>query len=147
MKWAAAAGGGKVLQVVAGSTTTQVDNSTDTFSDTGLTASITPSSTASKILVIAVQNGMRKSDGNSGNRIDLRLMRGATEIASVKDHFWTGTALFQTGSTSLAWLDSPNTTSSTTYKTQFRNAINAATVTVQVASLATSTIILMEIGA
>ncbi len=43
---------GSLLQVVNASTTTEVSTTSDTFIDTGLTASITPSSTSSKILVL-----------------------------------------------------------------------------------------------
>jgi hypothetical protein len=42
-EWAAPAGGGKVLQVIQATYATQVTNSTSTFEDTGLTATITPS--------------------------------------------------------------------------------------------------------
>ena len=48
LKWATPAGG-KVLQVVYGSTTSGVANSTSTYADTNLTATITPSSTSSKV--------------------------------------------------------------------------------------------------
>jgi len=51
---------GNVLQVVYGTTATSVTHSTSTYIDTGLSASITPSSTSSKILVIVDQNGCGK---------------------------------------------------------------------------------------
>ena len=44
--------GGKVLQVVSGTTSTSASSSTSTFVDTGLTATITPASSTSKIMVI-----------------------------------------------------------------------------------------------
>ena len=50
-------GGGKVLQVVFGSTSTETRNNTNTLADTGLSASITPSATSSKVLIIVMQNG------------------------------------------------------------------------------------------
>jgi hypothetical protein len=60
---------------------------------------------------------------------------------------FTSTAIYNyVGSCSTAYLDSPNTTSATTYKTQFKNDVAAAAVGVQTGS-ATSTITLMEIGA
>ena len=65
--WATPAGGGKVLQVVAGTTSASASNSTTTYADTGLTATITPSAASSKVLVLVSQQGVRKSDGNSGN--------------------------------------------------------------------------------
>ena len=48
LKWATPAGGGKVLQVVSATTTTEVTSSSSTFADTGLTATITPTSATSQ---------------------------------------------------------------------------------------------------
>ena len=146
LKWAAPAGGGKVLQVVAATYSTQTANSTDVYADTGLTATITPSSATSKIAVFASQSGCRKSDGNATNQILLRLMRGTNQIALTYG-LYTNTLLDNAdGSITLFKLDEPATTSATTYKTQFKNFFNGASVTVQNAS-SDSTIILMEIGA
>ena len=44
--------GGKVLQVVTGTYATSATTSSGTFSSTGLSASITPSSVSSKILIL-----------------------------------------------------------------------------------------------
>jgi hypothetical protein len=142
-------GGGKVLQVVSANYSTSTSNSTSTFADTGLTATITPTLASSKVLVIVSQNGCTKSAGNSQNRIALRLMRGATSILSVGDYFgYTGSAVEVIGeSISCNYLDSPATTSATTYKTQFMNPQNAASVTVQFVNTHNSTITLLEIGA
>lgn len=145
VKWATAAGGGKVLQVVEGTTTTSTTNSTSTYADTTLTATITPSSATSKIAVFVSQTGCEKSAANSGNQIQLKLVRGATTLAETYS-LYTGTALLLSGTIAISKLDSPNTTSATTYKTQFNNPANAASAKVQ-ADGATSTIILMEIGA
>ena len=140
---------GKVLQVVSANYATSTSNSTNTFADTGLTATITPSSATSKVLVIVSQNGCVKSAGNSQNRIALRLMRGATNILSVGDYFgYDGIATEVIGeSISCNYLDSPATTSATTYKTQFMNPQNVASVSVQFTSSHNSTITLLEIGA
>ena len=148
MKWAAAAGGGKVLQVVQGTTTTGVANSTSTLADTTLTATITPSSTSSKILAIVSHPACAKSSGSAGNVIQLVLRRGATTISTPTDRGlsnFPGT-VDNNGGFSWSYLDSPATTSATTYKTMFANPNNTATVIVQNNS-GQSTIILMEIGA
>jgi hypothetical protein len=145
LKWAAPAGGGKVLQVVEATSTTSTTNSTSTYADTTLTATITPSSASSKIAVFVSQNGCEKSAANSGNQIQLKLLRGATSLGELYA-LYTGTALLLSGSITMSKLDSPATTSATTYKTQFNNPANAASAKVQ-ADSATSTIILMEIGA
>jgi len=146
LKWATpAAGGGKVLQVVQGTTTTNASNSTTTMADTNLSASITPSAATSKILVIVSQHS-EKTNGNAGNTIALRLMRGATEVFINQYLLYTNSTVIGRGLQSFTYLDSPSTTSATTYKTQFANDGNNAAVSVQ-SSSQMSTIILMEIGA
>ena len=138
----------RVLQVVYGSTSTATTNNTSTFADTSLTASITPQSSSSKVLVMVSQNGCFKNSANSENRMNIRLMRGATNIAKVSgDLFlYTNTADSNGASASISFLDTPATTSATTYKTQFSNPNNTAAVIVQEGS-AVSTIVLMEISA
>lgn len=145
LKWVAAAGGGKVLQVVQGEYATETSSSSSTYADTGLTASITPSSASSKILIIVNQNGCTKVNDT---RLNLRLLRGATELKVFgKNSMATATSLTIQGlAFGIAYLDSPSTTSSTTYKTQFASDGNAATVRVQQDSIV-STITLLEIGA
>lgn len=147
MKWAAAAGGGKVLQVVAGYSSTATSNSTTTYADTTLTASITPSSSSSKVLVLVSQNGVFRSQTNQYQGCSLKLLRNSTDINTFMiDYGYTETTLRQNGSASVAHLDSPATTSSVTYKTQFKTAQNEAYVAVQFGS-SNSSIILLEIGA
>lgn len=144
LKWAAPASGGKVLQVVEGSYATQVDNSTTTFADTGLTATITPSSASSKILVI-VKQAASKNNLNVDNAPIVGLFRDSTKIDDIVG-FYSATALTMYGTLSLMKLDSPSTTSAVTYKTQFKNNTAASAANVQAGSYP-SRIILMEIGA
>jgi hypothetical protein len=148
LKWAAAAGGGKVLQVVSANTTTQTSNSTITLADTTLTATITPTSATSKVLVLVSQNGILRSADSSGNAVFISLLRGATVISQIMSTgLYTDTALLLASfSASANYLDSPATTSATTYKTQFRNRVASAEVRVQQAS-DMSSIVLLEIGA
>jgi hypothetical protein len=149
LKWATPAGGGKVLQVIMGSTSTEVSNSTTTFADTTLSASITPSSASSKVLVLVSQQGAGKGANDTENAISLRLVRGATTIADIIQFGgYTATAVRNYISISSAYLDTPSTTSATTYKTQFANNFAANRVDVQYDAAGNlSTIILMEIGA
>jgi hypothetical protein len=150
LKWATPAAGGKVLQVVQGTYSTQVTNGTNTYADTGLTATITPSSTSSKVLVIVAQNGVAKRTGTGAgaNAVVLNLLRGSTGICLFAGGIaWTGTNLDNiVGSTGVTFLDTPATTSATTYKTQFKNDFNGTNVQVQINS-EVSTITLLEIGA
>ena len=153
--WAAPAGGGKVLQVVQATTATTTTISSATFTDTGLTASITPSATSSKILVIFTQTSdtsRNSPDAGSG----LRLLRNSTTIFDpapngYETQYIYGQTIGSSGTNikhllSGSYLDSPSTTSSTTYKTQARiqTATSASAVTL---NNAISSIILMEIGA
>lgn len=141
---------GSVLQVVSATTTTEVTSSTSAFVDTGLSVSITPTSSSSKILVLVSQNGLGKSSANVDNCLDLRLFRGATSILSPNlaacMSQTSGLNTLNVTAASISYLDSPATTSSTTYKTQFCSRNGAASVTVQFASASTSTITLMEIA-
>jgi hypothetical protein len=148
--WAtpAAGGGGKVLQVVHANTTTAATSSSATHADTNLTATITPTSATSKVLVLVNQNGLKKSADASNTFLGLKLLRGATVISTFEDTAtFTGTAVQnRVGGSSVSYLDSPATTSATTYKTTFASGAGTTSVTVQEVS-AMSTITLLEIGA
>ena len=154
--WATPAAGGKVLQVVEGSTTSTVQTSSTSFVDSNLTATITPSSASSKVLVLVTQNGCGRY-GLAGGKWFIQLLRGATDIGNNADFGLEGSIVSGgTNPTSnrgytyaLNVLDSPNTTSATTYKTQIKASSggNAEVQVNNVQNTCKSTIILMEIGA
>jgi len=147
LKFATPAGGGKVLQVVSTTYSTQASSSSATFADTGLSLAITPSSASSKVLVLVYQAGIRKSGDNANNRIGIRLLRTSTTLITYEGMLFNGAAQGFVGSAHpVIFLDSPSTTSSTTYKTQFNSSGGTADVQVQVDGI-TSTITLLEIGA
>ena len=73
LKWAVAAGGGKVLQVVYANTATSASSTSTTYADTGLTATITPTASTSKILVFFSQ---AYNVLNSTSRLGINLYRG-----------------------------------------------------------------------
>jgi hypothetical protein len=136
---------GSVLQVVQGRTSTQVTTTSATFVDTGITATITPKFSTSKILVITSVNGIfvGSPSGSFGN---FQLVKNST----VLDLFGYVTGYqsyvgFRGGNANYQYLDSPATTSVTTYKVQF-SQINGATVDVQRDSSASSVITLLEIA-
>jgi len=139
----------RVLQVVTGTATTEVANSTTTLANTGLSATITPQASTNKILVIVNQNSCFKSAGNSANAIGLVLYRDATAISNFAYYgLYTDSALQNRGSFATTVLDSPASTSAITYKTMFRNdGGNNASVGVCVGNVAVATITLMEISA
>ena len=120
---------GRVLQVVNGSTYTKVQSTSATYADTGLSASITPSSTSNKILVIVNQSMVKSTDNTYGG---LKLLRNSTELGFIGDLIcYTGTSNYNTNSASASFFDNPSSTSSLTYKTQFANVPATGTVDVQ----------------
>jgi len=140
------ASAGQVLQVVNASYATETTSSSSTFADTGLTATITPKFATSKILVTVSQNGCFKNSGTSGT-LKLQLLRSSSVLALLAGAGGQNTASsVDFGSVSTTYLDSPATTSATTYKTQFNSSANNANVSVQYQS-SVSTITLMEIAA
>jgi hypothetical protein len=150
----AGGGGGKVLQVVGATYSTTTTTASTTYADTGLTATITPTSATSKIMVLVSQSiSIETSSSAADVGGAVRLMRGATGIfnnaADYQTAYWTGSSgtFYIVNYTNIMYLDSPATTSATTYKTQQRAYDTAAgeKIASQVAS-ATSTITLLEIG-
>jgi len=113
-------GTGAVLQVVQGGRTSRVTHNSQTLTDVGVSATITPSSTSSKILV---RLEAIISNSNAGNITIVQLLRGDTPIGSGTGasgyNVLTASILGQnysaTGS-SQSCLDSPATTSEITYK-------------------------------
>jgi len=132
------------LQIVSASTDTPVASSSSTYAATGLTATITPSSDTSKVLVLVNQNGLRKQQNTS---ISLQLNRGVTTISTFAYAAYTNsTSDNDVGGTSVSILDAPATASAVTYSTTFNSTSNAAITNVQLGPVM-STIILMEISA
>lgn len=136
----------RILQVVAASYNTETSSATSTFVTTGLTATITPSATSSKILVIVNQAGCFKDTNNTA--LQLRLLRGATEISAFELYGGRteSVAANAFGTCSTIILDSPSTTSATTYSTEMRSQSNLSRVLVQTNS-SRSSIALLEVSA
>ena len=123
------AGGGKIGQVVS---TTKTDKSTSTstsFADiSGLSVSITPTATSSKIYVMVSLSFGTTTNVYGG----IRLMRDSTAIVvgdadGVKNQAtapMSNNLFARAKNTDFNFLDSPNTTSATTYKVQAK--INSA---------------------
>ena len=118
-----AVGQGSILQVVSTTKTTVFSTTSTSMVDvTGLSASITPRSTSSKIFVIA---SLVAGNSSSTGTVQFNLVRDSTDIAkSTGSSVENSTLEMFTNSTgsgdsnSITFLDSPATTSSTTYKIQ-----------------------------
>jgi hypothetical protein len=136
----------RIVQIVTGSTDVQTGSASTTYADTTLTATITPTLSTSQILIFVNQAGCQKYATNTS--MALRLVRGSTTILQMATIAGgTGsTADLNWGTMSATYLDSPATTSSTTYKTQFNSTNGTTQATVQHGG-PTSTIVLMEVSA
>jgi hypothetical protein len=140
---------GNVIQVVSATTSTQVGPVTTTYTDTGISASITPTSSSSKVLVLVSQHIATQGGGaDSGGQ--LRIVRDASQIFVTSA---SGVYIYNPTSgselrlyLSFNYLDSPATTSSTTYKMQGRDSTYGSSLYFQENSSTTS-ITLMEIAA
>ena len=113
---------GKLLQVVQSITNTNISTTSTTYQDV-LTANITPSSTSSKILILT-NVPCRKEDSAAGNNaVGLRILRDATVLNTFGQYIaWNdNNTVFEQETGSFDYLDSPNSTSQITYKTQFRS--------------------------
>ena len=110
--FAAAAAGGKLLQIVSAQTDTAVSSNSDTRADTGVTVAITPSASSSKVLIIS---NIHCSAGGGRAVGDLILMRGSSDLINYSQQANADNAM---GNFSFIYLDSPSTTSATTYKFQ-----------------------------
>jgi hypothetical protein len=152
--WSTPAGGGKILQVVQATTTTSTTIASTTLTDTGITATITPTSATSKVLVM-IASSSAQYRGSDSSYAGAKLLRGATNISDWFTGQWSGIAVTG-GNTevtlkhnqSIVYLDSPATTSATTYKLQSSVSTTAGSANIEFQSgNAPSVIILMEVGA
>ena len=133
------AAAGQVIQVVTATITANQSTSSTSYVDaTSLSVSITPSSASNKVLILFT--GSFQNNENTLNSY-LTILRGATNLATTNDYFIlnsAGTRII--AGSSASYVDSPNTTSSTTYKIQIK-AESASTATI----FANSTITVLEI--
>lgn len=118
------ASAGQVLQVVNATYGTQFSSSSSTFADSGLTVSITPKFATSKILVTVNITGLLKDTNNAAGKA--QIVRNSTAIYQFEGgSAYTGdTSASACGGSGATYLDSPATTSATTYKVQFASTYN-----------------------
>jgi hypothetical protein len=132
-------GAGAVLQVVNENPTLSFSTSSGTFASIGLSASITPSSATSKILVLATY---LESSQTSNVSLQTSLFRVATQLNITTGQYAASAGWLQTTNTT-TFLDSPSTTSPVTYTIQARVSAGAGTLSFS----DKSSITLMEIAA
>ena len=153
-------GGGGVIQVVSFTTQTKVTaNAGTTFVDTGVTATITPKFATSKILILTYHSVTFSNFAGNGDTggWSIRLLRGNTVIkngsTNGSDHYISVPAessyIVFNDPDFMQHLDSPNTTSAVTYKTQVNESNSEINVKINgnQNSNVDSSMILMEVSA
>jgi hypothetical protein len=146
--WAA---GGKVLQVVQGTLTSNFATSLTSYVDVGLSATITPSSSTSKIMVIVSMPEAYATNSTSSIHCyaQFNLLRSATQLCvgsqGTYNYASSNNPNFYS-SFNMSYLDSPATTSAITYKVQAKCG-SSASAAVSGNSTQINSIVLMEIGA
>jgi hypothetical protein len=125
MKWAAPAGGGKVAQVVslAGTNTVALTTSNQTVESLSITPTTNTSKIYASITIILVSNNATTSSDSS---VQATLFRGATALGNASKNQSAGmTVSVNDGGNDLTipliYLDSPATTSATTYSVQAKD--------------------------
>lgn len=133
---------GKVLQVVQGTYATQTSTTSSTPVTSNLAASITPSSSSNKVLVMATVNSFYTTSSPAGGY--LYIYRDSTQIVDKAgwNYSQSGGIIDTIG---LNYLDSPSSTSSVTYTIYFSRQTGGTTNTHDSGN--PSFIILMEIEA
>jgi hypothetical protein len=135
---------GSVLQVVNATYSTEISTTSTSYATTNLTASITPTSATSKILVLT--SAPIGKNGSSG--INLQLWRNSGSISQLATNMGYDSTSnnFNGYCYVVGYLDSPATTSSTSYTLYY--ATNTSGQSAKVfANSALGTITLMEIAA
>jgi hypothetical protein len=137
---------GHVLQVKQGTHSTATSTTSTSFVDTGLSASITPSSTSNKIAVIVFQPMFISQANSTTAWYFIQLLRDSTFLTKQHNQFDGASTGQYTLPSHISFLDSPGTTSSVTYKTQCMTYNGSNTIYLSW-DTGVSSIILMEIAA
>ena len=148
VKWAAAAGGGKVLQVIQGSISTATSTASSTYADTGVTATITPSASTSKVLVLVSLSGIGRTAGSATRVLNFKMQKNSSDLVQMNYYMTFNNTTNEVLGQSMAtnYLDSPASTSALTYKVQWAVDDNTSLGRLSYGSNISS-ITLLEIGA
>jgi len=144
-------GGGGIIQIISNTSGTQATSQSTSWSTTGLEATITPKSTSNKIL-IQVSGPMTGFAGGSGDQQGaLKIYRGGSGGTSVEGSVNGLSCQYghngEYSDVHILYLDSPATTSATTYTVMMRRVQGDSTYSFIRNSQQTGSIILMEVSA
>ena len=118
-------GGGGIIQVVQDTINSETSTANTTYTESGLSLSITPTSTSSKILVLF---NLPVQKGASNLRISVGLFRNGSEIyLANREACFNNLSSQATETVSGMFLDSPATTSAVTYDVRVRVSSGSGT--------------------
>lgn len=146
---------GSIVQVVENSLTTSKTVASTTYTDTDLSASITPSATSNKVLILVSMSLLSSRAASDFLQYSfLRILRGSTsikdfgQVLGIRAAIGTAGVMEVSGHVFISYLDSPSTTSSTTYKTQTKaSTTNSSGATYVNYETQPSTMTLLEVRA
>ena len=133
---------GSVLQVLSTTQGAYATSTSSTYVDTGISQTITPSSTSSKIFVLI---SACIGNANSAKNNNVRIMRDSTELVSFSRVMFNG-AGHSSAQQIFTYLDSPSTTSAVSYKLQMMTDSGTLRLNDSSGDSSTSVITLMEIA-
>jgi hypothetical protein len=139
---------GSVLQVIQATTSSIITTNSTSFVTSGLSLSITPTSSTSKVLVMLIGGGAY--NGAAGASVYTTIYRGSTDLGYSTyglERLYSGSSTAILSPHSAMVLDSPSTTSSTTYTAYFKSSSGGATVNFSYNDGGITTLIAMEIAA
>jgi trimeric autotransporter adhesin len=139
--------GQRILQTVQGTTTTSTNVTSTTFTITSLSATITPASSSSKIK-ISVTGQLSALTENIGCYATIFRGSGGTNLGGANGftQFYSVSGGAGAAPCSMIYLDSPSTSSATTYYVYIRTASGGSTTFGDGANVSTNVMLLEEIG-
>ena len=145
-------GGGGIIQIVSQTFSTQATSTSTSWSSTGLEATITPKFATSKILiqVSGPMTGFAGGTADQHQRGGLKIYRGGSGGTSVESSSYGLSCQYgipsQYSDVHILWLDSPATTSATTYTVMLSRRSGDTTYSFIRDGNQTGSIILMEVS-
>ena len=116
--------GGTILQTAIGSsaTGTHVNGGLDWETPSGMSVTITPSKTTSKIM-LSWSTSVMVAPSTNVAYIYCRIIRNSTQVILLPSHYANQASEWRTYVEGSTYIDAPNSTSALTYQLQFKTAI------------------------
>jgi hypothetical protein len=131
---------GNVIAAGEGETSTEVSVTGSTFTDIGVSVTITPRSTGSRMLIMATPNISLDSGAGSSAVGEVRVLRDETEIFKWAHRQASNDGVVEVGSSKIT-IDEPNTGAAVTYKIQIRKVSGGSIIASRFSSLSSMAVL------